>query len=421
MSMNPIAQGCLNGGRAGIWSAFMLLASVLFLFTPFSFSYYISPPFSIVAANNSAALAGIQASYLNSLVFGTPSFIDPFESAGGAIVAAFPSVDGRISAGNQTKILWVWAESHADSVKETNAADGCNDQIDFLSSSVSGTMEFKFRNMTRVVAIDASQFEIPVPFSSDELTSMDYRDSLIVSLHANVLLDYEWKVREEVCSGASCYCSTVDTETRQFSRVAVSSANMTVESGTPLFIMVRPILKEQWFMNNKFDSVLLSRRSLYRGSVFINGQEFGNFSFRQFNIADAGYGLRTVISIQNGSFENSSASESVSHSEPYPLEQSQDSFSFAYQVNSSYSGLGLNYLSLEVLDDFGNKFRFVENISSRKLSYNGSRPEDGIPTGASNLRPSYAPAYGDYELVLAASAVIGLIIFFALFRGIFSK
>jgi hypothetical protein len=356
------------------------------------------------------------------LIPGTASFLDPFESAGGEIITAFPSVDGRISADAPTKIIWVWADKHIDSIKEANAADGCNDEIIYSGSSISGTMEFKFKNSTKIVSIDGSTpLELSIPFSNDELTSPDYKDALIVSLYANIILDYDWKVREEVCSGTSCYCSTTDTKIKQFSRGAVSSKNITVESGRPLFQLVRPILREQWFMNNKFDSVLLSRRVLYQGSVYLNGQNFGNYSLYQFAIGDAGYGLRKVVSIRNDSFDNSSAFESFWHSEPYPLEKTSDSFSIAYQVNSSYQGLGVNSLSLEVFDEFGNKFTFVENITSRKLSYNGNNPEDGIPTDVSNLRPSVAPFYGDYKIVLAGGIVIGLIFFFVLFRGIFSK
>ena len=184
-----------------------------------------------------------------------------------------------------------------------------------------------------------------------------------------------------------------------------------------LFFLHAPILREQWYRNNKFDVIVLSQAPLYHVETYLNGNISKNLSIRNFDIVSDGYGIQYILSnVSNSTCESDSQyqeSEVLAGAvTPTQLEQDSHSFAYIYEFNSTYDGLGMNTLSLIVTDYFLDSEEHQEEILSRRLSYDSSITETGdlVSSNISNSRPSIAFRNDKLNIFHISLGLVGLML-----------
>ncbi len=230
---------------------------------------------------------------------------------------------------------------------------------------------FTFRNVSESVPIDSTL----VPLPSSVLEAMEDSsgsEMLNVSLEGEVIFIYEINDRGFGFGDCSSNYSNVS------GSIPFSVNRSFVVGGVhKLFFLRSPVLREQWFRNNHFNVVVLSQAPLYRADIFLNGNLSRNFTIREFNITSNPYGLQEIVS--NKTNESGHLEGKTNGTTPVQLQHENHSFSYTYEFNHSYIGLGMNNLSLAVEDNFLGPGRYDERLLSRMLSYNGTATETGAP------------------------------------------
>jgi hypothetical protein len=190
-----------------------------------------------------------------------------------------------------------------------------------------------------------------------------------------------------------------------------TSRNFTVFGTNSLFFLLAPLLNEQWFRNNQFDTVVLSQNPLSSAEIYLNGNPVSNITLRTFEVVNDSYGIEEIVSNLS---PQDGWSESVNLTTPTLLEDSSSSFAYIYEFNYSYDGLGQNSLSLVTTDSFLNSQQYGEQLLSRMLSYNGTTTETGSPIYSVPSRPSATfPAYplSSFGLVFGVLALLFILPF----------
>jgi hypothetical protein len=189
------------------------------------------------------------------------------------------------------------------------------------------------------------------------------------------------------------------------------NASFPVAGTQKLFFLRAPILNEQWFRNNQFSLILLSQSPLYYAETSLNGNQSRNYTLREFNTTNNSFNLTEIVSSKT---IPPGWSESVNITTPIPLSQTDDSYSFIYGFNSTYSGLGKNTLGMLVRDSFMGQGEYETVILSRMLSSNGTKNELGDAIDPEVTRPSAGFQKGELshvEISLGFLAVIVLLAF----------
>ncbi|MEW6722677.1 MAG: hypothetical protein AB1324_05430, partial [Candidatus Micrarchaeota archaeon] len=165
--------------------------------------------------------------------------------------------------------------------------------------------------------------------------------------------------------------------------------NFTVGGNQKLFFLRSPVLREQWYLNNRFDTVVLSQCPIYRARITRNEEAPQNFTMKEFSMVNDSFGLYSIVSQKlPQSMSAGDWSESTNLTTPAPLENESHSFAFIYEFNFSYAGLGENNFSLFVEDGALRNASYSESLTSRMLSHGNSTAENGSPAELVPSRPS---------------------------------
>jgi hypothetical protein len=311
-------------------------------------------------------------------------------------------------------------------------SDYCVEYEDNASFIFDLNATLRFKGISHSVPLNVSYLEIPVDILS-AMENSSGADALDLFIEGNATFLYIVNDRQ-MGYGDACYDSFVNFS----SSYPVSiNASFPVAGKNRLFFLKAPILREQWYMNNHFDVIVLSQSPLSSSQSYQNGNMTGNLTIRSFDIEENSFGIEKIVSNQtckpadpsqnqsqnpqNRSSNSSSVpaacdgfSEYRNITSPYPLSDDNLSYSYIYAFNSRYQGIGANLLSIAVKDNFGQSGRYSENITSRMLSYNNEYMENGSPIDPAISRKSkawYAGELSTVQISLGLLSVIVLLLF----------
>lgn len=399
----------------------MRLVLVFLLLSTLIFSQYSDPPLSNVTDYNLAAAGSLDGVYNASqaqngtitLVFGSYSQHIPL-SASADIAGMSLMVDNvtypaeglsailarGYSQGHLTSLPG-YGDFYCDSYISSSGCDFDDDSCveyetrTFVLYDLDAT--FTFRNTSETVAAESNVVEVPDEVLK-EMERASGADPLNVSLSGHVTFIYE--INNRIFDGN---CSN-NLYNRSASVDVSANRSFPASGNGKLFILVAPVLREQWFRDNHFDVVLLSQSPIYSASIYQDGNISRNLTLRNFSVASNSYGLQEIFSekmpqadwVENSSFVVT----------PLQLEPRDDSFLYVYMFNHSYQGIGSHLLSLVVNDSFGGSAEYTENLSSVMLSYNGSTTETGESIYA---QPSRKSASVDPESLVRLDVSLGIV------------
>ena len=381
-----------------------------------SFALFSDPPIANMTELNNAALSGLQNNYLAQLPKSSPTIINPIEAADAKLIKLDPSIDNFISADKIPKIIWVWAEKHADEVNQPGDLQKCVDgaNLRFKSKTFSPVLTVSFRSVNKTI-VNPNRFDVDIPFSNKELNMASAYDNISVSLsgqfnfaYYKTTLHYRYLPCSEQGSKGICVPScdlySIEDSIVNFSRKFYSSINYTVEGGKTLFFLLAPVLREQWYKNNKFNNLAFSNRVFYKARAKLNDEEIGMASIYTFDLSSDNLGIYYIRTFNLSNNNSIMLKESDGLFFPKPLEKQNDSFAYLYQINSTYSAIGKNNLSIVLFDRFLNSFEHDEEIASRALSAEGNKVESSdIIAEQDKVRPSLP-----YKQDNLSSAIIGI-------------
>ena len=401
----------------------------IFLLLSFSISFaqLSDPPIDNMTFLNSEALSNLQSNYLNQLPKSTPSINSPIEAADARLIKLDPSVDNFISAEKPPKLIWVWAEKHAEEVNLAADMESCNDGVNlrFKSMSINPVIEFLFNSNNKMIN-DSSSFSIDLPFSTEELSITAPYQNITISLsgefnflYDRTVLHYQYLPCSEggAAEGcvATCELYSVESDVASFSRQFSSVLNYNVEGGNTLFFLTKPVLREQWYRNNKFNNIVFSNRVFYKAVASFNDENISNTSIYDFDIYNDSLGIFYIKTLNknNTNSTNLLMSEEIDLFSPHTIQQQSYSFSYLYQVNTTYAGVGENNITLRMVDRFLNSFDSKNEINSRMLSLDGATGD-----GYSQSRPSLNPTNNALTNVIVGTGVLGIFLFLVLKKSL---
>jgi hypothetical protein len=264
---------------------------------------------------------------------------------------------------------------------------------------------FTFRNISASTPLTSTLVSLPSGII-EAMKGASGSEELNVSLDGNVTFIYQ--INDRASGFGDCSSNYTN-----FSESIPFSLNSTYLVGGQhkLFFLRAPVLREQWFRNNRFDAIVLSQSPLYRTTVFLNGDQSRNFTLRNFTVVLDQYGVRHILSNktnETGYFEGKSEGTS-----PIPLENENHTFAYTYEFNYSYANLGINNLSLAVEDNFRRSEQYNESILSRMLSYDGTTAETGLPADESLTRKSSGFKKDDISFLEISFGLIALVLLLA--------
>ena len=403
------------------------ISITVFFLILFSFSTYTDPPHDEVYGSNSALSSSIQTKFIQLGNKSTPGVDDPVTFAGAKIITAMPSVDSRISDGNST-IFWVYGVEYKAQFSGTNSLSderclkGTSD-LNFISYETESKMSFSYNNITKEVA-PTSNF-VSVPFSKSELQSQQENAmNITVSGSFNFIYNRHDVYQDYVClgygddGGCDSYgCFTFVSEGNfEVKKPFYDSKNYWAENGNVSHFLLAPVLREQWYRNNNFNTMVFSKRRLYDADFKLNGSEIGRADVYNFNIVEDKYGAKSVVSNASIDIRNAIIAEYNVNFTPSTLQLSNNSVSFIYEFNTSYLGIGRNELSLVLKDFFSNKYYINESLLSRKVSFNNVT--EGGQSGRENVREGIEIEEKNLNPITVSFCVIGVLVAIFLFNRI---
>ena len=321
---------------------------------------------------------------------------DPVQ-VGMEIITILPAVDMRIPPETEG-VLWGYNEKYLYNLSYDDG-DGCPDKYTFhlRNSSRYAEMRFHFRNDTLGGEIDLNEAIIDIPFSNSILESANGTENLTIEL-----VWVFWHYFEKTVKINNPVVGGCDYEEPAISMVNITSsgnvsAQYIIEPGGVSFFLVRPVLGEQWYQNNHFDTLAFSRKSIYKAEIGLDGNESGYARIYNFSIEEDPLGAWHTVVNETEVFENASMENYEIAYWANPVVKENNSFSHLYEVNYTYVGVGAHTLNITVTDFFGGQHTFEKEIFSRKMTYEG-KGESGEPAGSEEeYRPS-APEIGDEGL-----------------------
>ncbi|MDD5339682.1 MAG: hypothetical protein PHV13_00350 [Candidatus ainarchaeum sp.] len=285
--------------------------------------------------------------------------------------------------------------------------DGCVEYELLAQVLYTGTVAFTFKNATYSTPFTSSILPLSMstpPGILAQMKTSSGADLLNASIVGTMRFIYYINDREDAgCADNYHYF----TKNVSFS----TSRDFTVFGANKLYFLRAPVLREQWFRDNRFDTIILSQGPLYHADIYLNGNRTRNLTLRTFDTRTGPYGIQEIISYPASP---DGWSERIGLATPTQLESRNYSFAYTYEFSYGYEGLGQNVLSIAVKGPALDDERHDEVILSRALSYNGATAETGEPASSVPSRPS-AAFQQDYmasmELVLGLLALLFLLSF----------
>ncbi|MEW6749164.1 MAG: hypothetical protein AB1295_05645 [Candidatus Micrarchaeota archaeon] len=413
--------------------------SVLLLLISLSFAQYAEPPLDSVMDGNRGLSASLASLYNSSYAFNSTmdivlgSHISSVPvSSSIQILALSPQIDDTACAvdgmaalfarGEEMGVLTALpSEGYPDFPCDSVWFDGpkeyawrCDFDGDSCAEFVNSSgvfyedlmATFSFRGISAAVPFSSTVIEIPQEVR-DELDSASGNDSLLVEVSGNLTFFYEINDRQGFGDCGSNYVffnhSTPISINRSFS----------VGGSRKLFFLESPVLREQWYRDNRFDVIVLSQCPLYRAEIYENGNLSDAITIRWFSIETDGYGMMRMRSEAENATEGGWSERSSGVANPFQLERENISYLFAYRFEHGYAGLGDKNISITVRDAALSEDSFNETITSRMLSYHGAYAEDGSPADSVPARPSLAPKQSSLISIEVAFGLISLVILIA--------
>ena len=399
-----------------------------------TFAQYAEPPLGELLSLNSDAAYALEGYYdQNASANGTVSI--PFGgsppqvlpvSASVLILSLSPMVDGVACAGDGVSAIFARgyqagglvslpSEGYPDFACDREwfeegtleyawrcdfDGDSCAEYVNRTIVEYDLEANFSFRNVSEIVPFSSTYMEVP-PAVLGELQSASGAENLSISLGGTIRFIYEVNDRE---MGGDCTSSFVN------STVSIpysANASFPVGGSQKLFFLRAPVLREQWYRNNRFDTVVLSQCPLYRAAIYENGNMSANMTLKTFNITAGQYNISSIVSIPEPAQGWSESSSEASS--PFLLEAHDYSYLFAYEFNHGYAGLGENNLTLSVTDALMQESEYNETLLSRMLSHSGNISENG-PEAAGPMRPSARFEPGVLSNMEIGFGIIGLLL-----------
>ena len=341
----------------------------------------------------------------------------PIIHASAKLLTIDPSVDNATSASASPKLLFAWGAFAEPLAIADYEHDDCNESQISSSVSRSAAINFSFRNARETVIVTDSNV-VPVPDGIlKEMESTSGNDTLAVQINATFVFRYDMDDRKAIVEGGC-----VDRPKAFFSSISVSdSANWTVEGNRTLFFLRAPILGEQWFRNNRFDTVIFSNSRIYKAKVSADGNQTEYFQLYNFNITNDSYGVWKIESIPVSSGSSYGASGYAISNNPAPLERDNLTYGYLYAFNYTYSGIGVHTLALDADGLFGDEHVFSRDILSRMLSYGGNTSELGTPADWPVTRKSASFSEDALRTVTLSLGLAGLLLAALLINRIVKK
>ncbi|MFP3950387.1 MAG: hypothetical protein ACLFUZ_04850 [Candidatus Micrarchaeia archaeon] len=373
------------------------------------------PPLDEVAQHNRAlapSLMGTSAVTVGELTKDNYSVVNM------TIVAVIPSVDRRISP-TADEVLWAWNEETADGRTITEEdSNGCTDRYMFtlINQTESIEISFSFRNHTVKTEPETTEAILEIPLDRELLETANGTENLTIELEWDYWYQYEVIVSNSglVCDGENCSCEdqgSMPPQQWELHTIGNVSRQYIVEPGNASFFLARPALAEQWYRNNHFDTLIFSRKSIYKAEIEKNGNKTGYARIYNFSVMEDPLGAWhiTVNETQeemNASMENYELSYWAN-----PVVKENNSFSHLYEVNHTYEAWGPRNMSITVTDFFGGKHTCSREILSRKLT-KGGMSETGEPEGSPEYYRQGMPAQEEKELARNIIPSDGLLLIF---------
>lgn len=339
-------------------------------------------------------------------------------SSGGAVsidlraVKITPSIDGSISSEEQNFLLYYSSISLYS--KDMPDLPDCGKRL--VNASIELEFVFTTNNLSKIVSYSLTDSEslpknIIIPFSENELSLAEANNSLEVFLNWKIKVNFEnYEVYSPGGEGVQFYCNSGPLQTEEY--FGTSNISYKIENGNLLYFLSKPVLKEQWYKNNHFDSVVLSKRKFYKGEILKNGEKLLFTQLYFFDSSYDQYGLMNILLVKNES--NQELSEAIAYNVPVPLEINNESFIYVYMFNSTYEGIGKNNLTLVLYDMFGNEFTQTYEITSKMLGFGGNNSEEG--TLSEYTEKSAAFGKEELLLILVPTSIIGILFILVFFK-----
>lgn len=281
--------------------------------------------------------------------------------------------------------------------------DYCIEYVDGVFPSYDMNVTFRFRNVSESVPFSSTLIEVP-PMILDEIKSASGAENLTIILEGNMTFIYQVDNRSYGYGDCSGNLSNIS----QGIPVSINRS-FSVGGEKKLFFLKAPVLREQWFRNSRFDTIVLSQCPLYSAQIYEDGNISRNITLRNYTLATDAYGIGSLESLL---LEPDGYMEGKNLSTPVPLEEEGNSFYFAYQFNHSYSALGKKNLSIRVWDSVLHQASFNDSLESRMLSHNGFT-ETGSPEALYPSRPSALLEPGSLRHVTLGLGLIGIVLILA--------
>ncbi len=411
---------------------------ILLFFSCMAFAQFASPPLDELMANNSETAAALEGYYNSSfaqngtVLLRVGSYTQPANISASVIVLGLsPSLDnmscaaegmGLVSARGHEEghLIAMPSQGYPDFTCDRYwfehgnpdygwrcdfDADYCPEYEDELSVSYDLNATFAIRNVSESVLYSSTYLEIPGPVM-DEIRNASGAENLSVNISGNVTFIY--RINDRVFEYNDCS----DNYTNISGSIPISiNSTFLVGGSEKLFFLKAPILREQWYRNNRFDMVALSQCPLYRAEIWLNNVSATNMTIREFGLLSDEFGFMKMVS--NLSPASGFAEYGGAVANPLPLEARNNSFAFAYSFNFTYPGLGENNLSIIVHDSSGNGSQYNDTLASRMLSYDSQYTENGGKAANGSYRPSTGFSRGSLTHLEIGLGLVGLVLVLA--------
>jgi hypothetical protein len=324
------------------------------------------------------------------------------------LISIEPSIDNVISGENPFLIFSWGNESDVLEPKDWEKVPGLmgDDCVEFqVNSSVSrhALVTFTYGNLSQTANTYDNVVDVP---QSILLAMQNTSGSDTLNITIDAVFNFTYTIDDRIPTHEGCRTNLVN-----FSSLihVYDEMNHTSSGNKTLFFLRKPVLNEQWFRNNHFDTIVFSNSKLYRAQIRENGKSVKNISLYSFNVTTDKHGLQRIVSIPN----NKIAVNSLEHKAlnfPTPISFDNSSFIYLYEFNHSYEGIGENLLELEVTSFFGSSSAYSQKILSRSLTHSGNISEPGVDYNQSTARASRAATDSDLQPVILSFGIIGVLI-----------
>lgn len=406
-------------------SAFLLL----FLLIPTSLSLYTDPPLQEVTSHNLALAPWLNDHYDPSIAINgtvhmvfrgtninwvkiSEEFDFPLIHASAKLLTIDPSVDNATNIENNPRLVFAWG-ARADTLKRDDwESDDCTEYQNASSVTRSALVTFTFRNTSETVSTTTNVVAIPDSVQ-EAMQGTTGRDRLNIKLDST--FDFLYTIDDQYATFESgCVQRLVNfTESLNIK----DEMNWTVEGDNTLFFLRTPVLNEQWFRNNHFDSIAFSDSRIYKGRISANNDQEKEFHLYSFNITPGIYGLQKIESIPLD--HQPGIGEHTVFNTPIPLALQNNTYGYLYEFNYTYDGIGKNSLLLETSSFSGKDHSFSQALLSRALSHSGNISE--LETDKENVRKSRGTSVSSLNQITIGFGIIGLLVLMLLLTKIVKK